>query len=717
MARIVEDSDDELPELGDLVKSLKGGAREVLTKKDVVTGRDGDGERRISEEKEKKMEVIKKKRVLKKVADNPLLRPLDAQPKSKPKAKDVSGGAKSRLGSVADLDGPEICSGEGEKAVKAGLKGEGGKRTASGDAKGKSRSCTRLDELLPDEEKKSTRPKSKVQTSEGDVGKRTVSGSSGLGMKARNTAPVSSKAKTTKTTKVVEESDPEEHYDSEGLSDFVVDDSTFLEEEDSGIEMPPPPPRSTRKLVQGRRVKKDESFNDDDLDLELKKLTIKDDLLQEKELKVFVAEFSGEEDVPRKSVPRKLFEDVRIEPPRRLKDASPQKKYDPPSSDIEDPFTLRYSPSENKPKKISKETRFRTPPRSPEPKPRGLQSPKKTFQRIPSTPHRQSMDTFWQQDVINDWNDEYSPRKTPKPQPKPKSEDDTSSTILTSPKKSPTKQDRAAKEAKKAFSRSKHEIASSFLTELDSKITNNQISTLSTSTGGVKIIWSKKLNTTAGRANWKRETIKSLSSAPTYRHHASIELAEKVIDCEDRLLNVIAHEFCHLANFMVSGIKNNPHGKEFKEWAAKVSTQFGDRGIEVTTKHSYVIDYNYVWECESCGVEFKRHSKSVDPARHTCGSCKGRLRQTKPPPKKTGEGEKKVGEYQMFVKENMKRVREENPGSPQKEIMGLVGKRYQEYKASKLGGGTVSVDEVEVEVEEEVGDVVRKLDFLDLTSP
>lgn len=35
---------------------------------------------------------------------------------------------------------------------------------------------------------------------------------------------------------------------------------------------------------------------------------------------------------------------------------------------------------------------------------------------------------------------------------------------------------------------------------------------------------------------------------------------------QERLLNVVAHEYCHLANFMISGIKDNPHGKEFKEW-------------------------------------------------------------------------------------------------------------------------------------------------------
>jgi predicted SprT family Zn-dependent metalloprotease len=344
------------------------------------------------------------------------------------------------------------------------------------------------------------------------------------------------------------------------------------------------------------------------------------------------------------------------------------------------------------------------------------------------------MDSFWQQDVVNDWNDEYSPRKAL--QPKPQLNNDGSLSLdplLPSPKKSPVKQDRITKEAKKSFSQKKHTLAESFLHELDSTITNGEISRLAASTGGIKIVWSKKLNTTAGRANWKRETIKSsrpLSTGtpapPTYRHHAAIELAEKVIDDDDRLLNVIAHEFCHLANFMISNIKTNPHGKEFKVWGEKVTRMFGDRGIVVTTKHSYDIDYKYVWECENCGVEFKRHSRSIDPERHRCGNCKSKLVQTKPVPragKENGGKEKGLGEYQMFVKENMSRIRQENPGSPQKEIMGLVGKKYQEYKASKLNEKMSTVEAVEEVVasrertpEEDGADfVARKLDFLDLT--
>lgn len=200
------------------------------------------------------------------------------------------------------------------------------------------------------------------------------------------------------------------------------------------------------------------------------------------------------------------------------------------------------------------------------------------------------------------------------------------------PAKSPAKRDKAALEHRRKFDDEKHEFATNFLAEVDRIVCAGMVAALSENTGGIKILWSKKLSSTAGRATWRRETIGSdtsggLVSAPGYRHHASIELAEKVIDDESRLMNVLAHEFCHLANFMISGIKDNPHGKEFKKWASKCTRAFKDQGVEVTTKHSYTIAYKYIWSCvePTCGVEYKRHSKSIDPAKHSCGACKGKV--------------------------------------------------------------------------------------------
>jgi predicted SprT family Zn-dependent metalloprotease len=311
---------------------------------------------------------------------------------------------------------------------------------------------------------------------------------------------------------------------------------------------------------------------------------------------------------------------------------------------------------------------------------------------------RQSLDAFWSPNEVNEWNDKHSPRKTigsPKKNPfLPKSE---STSPTSSPRKSsPTKRTQSEVQAKKDFATRKHALAESFLVELDNTITAGQIASLSASTGGVRLIWSKTLNSTAGRANWRRETTKTRPSATapsvtTQKHHASIELAEKVIDDEERLFNVLAHEFCHLANFMVSGIKDQPHGASFKAWGAKCTSAFASRGVQVTTKHSYQIDYKYVWRCssEGCWAEFKRHSKSIDPARHTCGSCRGKLLQVKPVPRGGAVIGGKVGGYAGFVKQHFADVKRSLPGvSSQKEVMAAVGKRYREEKEKKAKEAT-----------------------------
>lgn len=87
-----------------------------------------------------------------------------------------------------------------------------------------------------------------------------------------------------------------------------------------------------------------------------------------------------------------------------------------------------------------------------------------------------------------------------------------------------------------------------------------------------------------------------------------------------------------------------------------------------------------------------------------------------------------MSEYQAYVKENYARVRSENVGVEGKEVMRLVGRRYQEMKArgaagKGLGMGGLGVGEV-VGVVERVdmsddepgglGSVARKLDFLSL---
>ncbi|KAL8658386.1 MAG: hypothetical protein Q9226_001030 [Calogaya cf. arnoldii] len=357
----------------------------------------------------------------------------------------------------------------------------------------------------------------------------------------------------------------------------------------------------------------------------------------------------------------------------------------------------------------------------------GLASTNTRF-HIPPSPHRPSIDAFWTQEVINDWNDSYTPRKPAQPSSTRNTnaiiEDDKQcispcQTGRRSPSKSLIKADKEAAERRKAFNKEKYQLAATFLTEIDQTIADGQVAKLAESTGGVRLVWSKKLQSTAGRANWRREAIRTKDaegelSTTTYRHHASIELAEKVIDDEDRLINVIAHEYCHLLNFMISNIKGNPHGKEFKIWARKCSAAFAHRGVNVTTTHVYEISYKYIWSCSKCGVEYKRHSKSIDPARHSCGKCHEKLVQVKPTPRREGKG---TTEYQKFVKQNFARLKRERPEMSMGEVMAALGKEFREAKEKGPGEVVVPVDEIrEMDGDGDPGleSVVRKLDFLEL---
>lgn len=242
---------------------------------------------------------------------------------------------------------------------------------------------------------------------------------------------------------------------------------------------------------------------------------------------------------------------------------------------------LRFSPDVRtlSPYKLPIPDRPVTPPNAPpSPSKSRLISPSKKT-RVTGPPLRPSIDAFWSQDEVNRWNDQYSPKKelrSPKKDRTRWSDSDSSAGLNAeyppSPRKSsPAKKDKAAVERKRAFEATKETLAQSFLEELDARIAHGQVSALAASKGGIKIIWSKKLNSTAGRANWRREAIRIKNAAgettkTEYCHEASIELAEKVIDDEERLCNVLAHEFCHLCVFIVDGLRERPHGREFKIW-------------------------------------------------------------------------------------------------------------------------------------------------------
>ncbi|KAI1147496.1 hypothetical protein F4825DRAFT_437189 [Nemania diffusa] len=372
--------------------------------------------------------------------------------------------------------------------------------------------------------------------------------------------------------------------------------------------------------------------------------------------------------------------------------------------------------------------------------------------RIPMSPWKPEHKEFWDPEVNFAWIDKHSPpKKSTKKIPDlmaPDNREELKRRYGTSPEK---------KQAKKAFDAVKEDLARDFLLELDDAITGGKLAQLTATTGGLRIEWSNTLLTTAGRAHWKCKTTTTTSKQPTpssssslsaaagptttvtkttaTQHYASIELAMKVLSNEADLLNTVAHEFCHLAVFLLHGKPKLAHGAEFKTYgqrvmraasapdASKTGTSTStsrlripwDRGVEinVTTRHSYEIEYRFVWRCADCAAEVCRHSRSVDPARQRCGRCKGGvLVQVKPVPRGAGtkgngdEGpeaaaggdavtrtagggaatkgqkpvEKKKTAYQEFTSREMKALSVSHKGLSFKEKMAMVSARWSEHQ-------------------------------------
>jgi len=136
--------------------------------------------------------------------------------------------------------------------------------------------------------------------------------------------------------------------------------------------------------------------------------------------------------------------------------------------------------------------------------------------------------------------------------------------------------------SKSTFRKDRNAITSRTFSEFNKLAFNSKLSS-------VEVNWSNKLNTTAGITRMRGK----LGEKNAHTRVATIELATKVIDDEDRLRATLLHEMCHAAQWLVDGVHKPPHGSHFKKWAALSTRVIGD--VEVTTTHDYQIVYKYAW--------------------------------------------------------------------------------------------------------------------------
>lgn len=113
----------------------------------------------------------------------------------------------------------------------------------------------------------------------------------------------------------------------------------------------------------------------------------------------------------------------------------------------------------------------------------------------------------------------------------------------------------SSKSSSLAFRKQRDSILASTFATFNQLAFNGELSS-------VEVSWSNRLNTTAGITRMKGRL-----GQPNSRV-ATIELATKVIDSEEKLRSTLLHELCHAAAWLVDGAHKPPHGKCFKKWAA-----------------------------------------------------------------------------------------------------------------------------------------------------
>jgi len=82
-----------------------------------------------------------------------------------------------------------------------------------------------------------------------------------------------------------------------------------------------------------------------------------------------------------------------------------------------------------------------------------------------------------------------------------------------------------------AWVQKRDEISETLIAQLDKEVFENCLPE------DLELVWSKRLNTTAGRARWKRIRV----PGEDWRHEAKVELSTKVLDSEGLFVIVLCY--------------------------------------------------------------------------------------------------------------------------------------------------------------------------------
>ncbi|KAE8541978.1 hypothetical protein D1P53_002152 [Cryptococcus gattii VGV] len=210
--------------------------------------------------------------------------------------------------------------------------------------------------------------------------------------------------------------------------------------------------------------------------------------------------------------------------------------------------------------------------------------------------------------------------------------------------------------SKKEWALQRVRVANEIFGDLDRRVFESKLGERGAK---ARLDWNNRLLTTAGTARSKRSTRDNGSSKEYW-----IELSEKVLTSEGKSTYP---QYCRSRDVPPGNVDHKRVERGRKVMHAR-------KDVEVTTKHSYVIEYKYEWKCsnERCGQVYKRQSKSIDTSKHACGSCRSKLIPLFETKQKAASG------FQLYLKENMKNAKAAMPGASHGDVMRALSKRWTE---------------------------------------
>lgn len=148
----------------------------------------------------------------------------------------------------------------------------------------------------------------------------------------------------------------------------------------------------------------------------------------------------------------------------------------------------------------------------------------------------------------------------------------------------------------------------------------------------IRIEWSRRLTSSAGMFVSRTGPRHLLARVPDdHSRQRCIKLSAVLLQGnsphqDHETLTTLAHEMIHQWQYDI--LKRRPnHGLDFR----RMMTRMNAEGLGITIYHSLGKEVaalaKFAWCCQHCGSIYRRQRRSIQPRRHSCGACRGPLRE------------------------------------------------------------------------------------------